>query len=337
MAAKKGKFNLTQLLGGASIQAGETAAVDAVQTQPARPALKVVPIKISDLQPSPDNFYSVGDVADLKAAIEMFGVVQPLAVKPLGGGKYEIISGHRRHRACCELVAEGKPEYEYVPCGIQGERDEIKERVLLIMTNSTARELTDYEKMKQAEELTKHLTALKKRDGLPGRVRDLVAEILNTSSTNIARAKAISNNLVPELAEEFKSGNLGVSAAYELSGLPEDRQREAAEVLREKGGLSISDVKEKKRETPPAAPPTIPPPYKPKEYPKTPPGFEEGQGCEPDAREGRDFADFSRAEKKEAAIALLNARRFAIFQPGADTRIFDFIIEALEDYAPVPL
>ena len=335
MATKKGNFSLTELLSNSSMQAVDSPAADAGRDESTRrPPLKVVPIKIADLIPSGDNFYSIEKIAELKASIEMFGVVQPLVVKPLTAGKYEIISGHRRHRACVELAAEGKREFEYIPCGIQGEvvRDPLKDRVLLIMTNSTIRELSDFEKMKQAEELTKHLTALKKRDKLTGRVRDLVAEILNTSTTNIARLNSISNNLAPELAAEFKTGRLGVSAAYELSGLSEDKQREAAAELQEKGGLSISDVKKKKQKA------VLPPDlqnrlHEPKEYPAAPPDFEEGQDGERTAPEARDFVDLSAAEKAEAAIAFLNSKRFTLFHPGDDTRVLDFIIDTLESIA----
>jgi ParB family chromosome partitioning protein len=349
---KMAKFNLNQLLSGTSLNAEAAAAAGAEREAPARPMLKVIPLNINDLQPSKDNFYSVEHIAELKTSIEMFGVLQNLTVKPLDGGKYEIISGHRRHRACVELVAEGKTEYEYVPCGLQTERDEIKERILLIMTNSTARELSDWEKMKQAEELQEHFTALKKRDNLPGRVRDLVAEALNTSTTQIARLKAISNNLAPELKEEFQAGRLGVSAAYELSGMPEDRQKEALADYQDKGGLSINDVRERKqdapperdqdrepdepeRETPPAAATVEPPAERPapREYPETPPDFEEGQEDEPAAPEVKDFADLHSADKAEAAIAFLSGKRYAIFAPGEDTRIFDYIIEILEYYA----
>lgn len=326
------KFNLNQLLSNASLQEQETAAG---QESPRRPPLKVVPLNIRDLIPSADNFYSVENISELKQSIEMFGVLQNLTVKPLEDGKYKIIAGHRRHKACAELVAEGKTEYEYIPCGIQTEPDEIKERILLIMTNSTARELSDWEKMKQAEELRKYFEILKKRDNLPGRVRDLVAEALNTSSTQIARMGAIEKNLTPELSEEFKEGRLGMSAAYELSGMSEDKQKEAFTDYQEKGGLSINDIREKKQtpERDSEAPPPPTPQFEPREYPTTPPDFEEGQAEEQDEPENQDFADMQAEEKAETAIMFLNRKRFNLFAPGEDTRIFDFIIETLEHYA----
>ena len=323
-----GKFNLNQLLNTASM-AGNSAA----QSEEARRLpLKVVSLNIRDLVPSKNNFYSVENIEELKTSIEIFGVLQNLTVKPLDNGKYEIISGHRRHKACTELVAEGKTEFEYVPCGIQSERDEIKEHILLIMTNSTARELTDWEKMKQAEELRKNFEILKKRENLPGRVRDLVAEALNTSSTQIARLSAIDNNLTPEFKEEFKEGRIGTSAAYELSGMSEKQQKQAYSDYKEKGGVSAKEVKEEERQTDQfkasmnaVAGAT--------EQAPTPVQLDECETSISVPPERCDFADLNKAEKATAAIEFLKGKRPSLFAPGEDMRIFDFIVEVLESHA----
>ena len=323
-----GKFNLNQLLNTASM-AGNSAA----QSEEARRLpLKVVSLNIRDLVPSKNNFYSVENIEELKTSIEIFGVLQNLTVKPLDNGKYEILSGHRRHKACTELVAEGKTEFEYVPCGIQSERDEIKEHILLIMTNSTARELTDWEKMKQAEELRKNFEILKKRENLPGRVRDLVAEALNTSSTQIARLSAIDNNLTPEFKEEFKEGRIGTSAAYELSGMSEKQQKQAYSDYKEKGGVSAKEVKEEERQTEQfkasmnaVAGAT--------EQAPTPVQLDECETSISVPPERCDFADLNKAEKATAAIEFLKGKRPSLFAPGEDMRIFDFIVEVLESHA----
>lgn len=323
-----GKFNLNQLLNTASMADSSAAKTEETSRRP----LKVVSLNIRDLVPSKNNFYSVENVEELKTSIEIFGVLQNLTVKPLDNSKYEIISGHRRHKACTELVAEGKTEFEYVPCGIQSEWDEIKEHILLIMTNSTARELTDWEKMKQAEELRKNFELLKKRENLPGRVRDLVAEALNTSSTQIARLSAIYNNLTPEFKEEFKEGRIGTSAAYELSGMSEKQQKQAFSDYKEKGGVSAKEVKKEKRQTEQfkASMKTI---AGATEQAPTPVQLDE---CEPSISvppERRDFADLSTAEKATAAIEFLKGKHSSLFAPGEDTQIFDFIVEVLESHA----
>jgi ParB family chromosome partitioning protein len=75
---------------------------------------------------------------------------------------------------------------------------------------------------------------------------------------------AIEKNLSPEFKEEFKGGGINMSTAYELSGLPEEKQKEAHREYQEKGGLSINDVKQKKaalqntRPAKPAKPPEQP-------------------------------------------------------------------------------
>lgn len=323
-----GKFNLNQLLNSASTNG----AADSEESR--RPPLKVIPIKLDKLTPSKNNFYTVDNVDELKTSIEIFGVLQNLTVKPIDNGMYEIISGHRRYKACKELVAEGKTEFEYVPCGIQSERDEIKENIILIMANSTTRELSDYEKMKQAEELRKNFEILKKRENLPGRVRDLVADALNTSPTQIGRLNAIENNLSPEFKEEFKDGKIGVSAAYELSGMSEEKQAAAFEEYKEKGGVSTNEVREQKRQEEPAPPPEPVEPAEtpePEYFPETPDDFTEG-GSEELQDYDSDFADLTEQEKAIAAIDFLESKRFVLFAPGEDTRIFDFIIETLGFY-----
>ena len=41
-------------------------------------------------------------------------------------------------------------------------------------------------------------------------MRDLIAAMLNESSTNVARMESINNNATPEVKEQLKSGNMGI-------------------------------------------------------------------------------------------------------------------------------
>lgn len=235
-----GKFNLNALLNSAS-----KAAIPEDQ-EPDRRLLKVIPLSIHNLVPSKDNFYSVDDIAELKDSIEMFGIKQNLLVKPLEDGRYRLISGHRRRLAAMALVNDGYSEYEYVPCAIEPSADELLERLLLITTNATIRQLSDWEKIEQVREMRALLEEYRKNNDLPGHTRDIIAQALSTSPTSIGRMEAIDRNLSPEFKEELKDGNLNISTAYELSGLPSEKQREALEEYKDKGGLSINDVKQKK-------------------------------------------------------------------------------------------
>ena len=60
-------------------------------------------------------------------------------------------------------------------------------------------------------------------------MRDLVAAMINESSTNVARMDAINNNATPEIKEQLKEGNLGITAAYAAAKLDGDEQKEIAE------------------------------------------------------------------------------------------------------------
>lgn len=231
----KQKFNLKDLLNEESANKSE---------------YRVVMLSVYDLEASDDNFYNTEDVEELKQSIELNGgVKQNLIVTNTKSGKYRIISGHRRHKASMELAKEGKTEYEKIPCIVEKDLDKDKEQLLLIMSNSTTRVLTDYEKTKQAELLKDILLSIKKKENIPGRTREIIAEILNTSPTNIARMESISKKLTPELKEEFKNEKIGITAAYELSKKPEDIQKEIHDKYKETGKIETIQQREEIDET----------------------------------------------------------------------------------------
>ncbi|EMJ5758560.1 ParB N-terminal domain-containing protein [Clostridioides difficile] len=206
-------------------------------------------ISVYDLVPSEDNFYSVEDIEDLKSSIEMFGIKQNLLVRENEDNKYTIIAGHRRRLAVLKLLEENKEneKFEMMPCMVE-KITGIRAKILLITTNSTARELTDFEKMKQAVEMRKLLEELRTEEDIKGKTRDLVAKMLNTSAGQIARLENISKKLMPNFKNEFEKENINVSTAYELSRLEEAEQQSLFEEYQGKGSLSIKDVTEKNKD-----------------------------------------------------------------------------------------
>ena len=257
MAEKKEKFNIASLLNTKSRGAAQAEEL----AQETGSAFDVVMLDVDDLIPCNDNFYSTDNIDELAAAIELSGCIeQNLVVKPEVHGKYEIIAGHRRRLAALKLVEEGKGEHRKVPCRIKKESDEIRDRLSLIFTNATARQLTDWEKVKQTEELKEVLTQYKKvlqeenkdkpkeeRERI-GRIREIVARMLNTSTTQVGRMEAISNNLSQEFKGELEKGNINISTAHELSRLDKEGQQKAYEQYEEKGELHIKDVKPEVKE-----------------------------------------------------------------------------------------
>lgn len=252
MAGAAKKFNLTELLNQRSKEAGEQ---QKTEQQQAAAGAEVVTSEegvsstadIYDLIPSKGNFYSVEDVQDLKQSIELLGVLQPLLVTDEEeDGKRRIIAGHRRRLAVMQLVDEGKERFRRVPILIKPKKNAILDRLALIMANRF-REKTDWERMTEALETEKLVLELKESMNIPGRTRDLLAEIIETSPAQVGRYKAIYNNIIPELMAEFKANRIVVSVIYEASGLPEDYQKQAAEIFRENEVLTLSDIKQLKK------------------------------------------------------------------------------------------
>ena len=65
--------------------------------------IRYIPLDLID--PDPDNFYSLDGLEELAGSIEMLGLQQPILVRPVQGGRYMVISGHRRREAL-RLIAE---------------------------------------------------------------------------------------------------------------------------------------------------------------------------------------------------------------------------------------
>lgn len=241
MAAGSKKFNLTELLS----QRSKEIAPQGQGQQDITPERAVI-ADIFALVPSEGNFYSVEDVQDLKQSIELLGVLQPLLVTEMNEGKWRIIAGHRRRLALMQLVEEGKERFRKVPVMVRPSKNEIIDRLALIMANRF-RIKTEWERMTESLETEKLVLELKEQMDIPGRTRDLLAEIISTSPAQLGRYKAIHNNLTTELMEEFKADKIGVSVIYEISGLEETWQQKALKMYKERGVLTLPDVREIKK------------------------------------------------------------------------------------------
>lgn len=198
-------------------------------------------IDVNLLVEHPDNFYDVSDVTELKQAIVMAGGVrQNLIVEPVDGGKYRIVSGHRRRKAVKELLDEHAGIPSTVPCEI--ETDPNVAQLLLITTNSSTRKLTAWERIEQYTQLESLYRYFKAQNKLPGRKREALAKLLQEGPTNVARLKVISDNKNPALVNMLKQDRIGISAAYELCKLPPDVQEEFCGQAKYK--VTLADVKE---------------------------------------------------------------------------------------------
>lgn len=203
-------------------------------------------IFIEDIVANPANskIYTTENIGRLAQSIELAGkVLQNLVVTDKNeDGKYMLISGHRRWMACQQLVSEGKEQFSVVHALIERVPDKRVEELLLIESNASSRNLTDAEKMRQAERTMQLCKELKEEQMLSGRVRDIAAQMLNMSASHIARLHAIHENLAEPLTERFENGSMSTSAAYEAQKLSEEEQHRLAEQTREKETVTMNDV-----------------------------------------------------------------------------------------------
>lgn len=220
MSAVAKKFNLAALV-------PEMEAVSNSDT----PRITMLPI--AELRPNGGNFYDTSNFEDLADSIELNGLLEPLCVfrRGQGTGSYVIFSGHRRYKALRLLYEKsGFAKWAEVPCIVYPDpHDANRETVMLIHANSTGRVLSNWEKAQQARRLKEALVAMREGGAeLPGRIRNLVAEEMQMSASKLARLEAIGNNLTEvRFAKAWREGRLNESVAYELSKLPEARQKEA--------------------------------------------------------------------------------------------------------------
>ena len=191
-------------------------------------AFKIEMIPLGKIKPSGKNIYRVDDIAELKASIELTGLQQNLLVRETGSGEYELVSGHRRLLAVAELRGEGRESFSHVPCKVVKTASDIEAEMQLIFANSTTRRLNDYELVTQAARLREILTELKESGySYTGKKRDIIAGFLDVSPSQVSKYESIAKNLSPEFRGELKHDRIGVTAAYELSKLPESEQGEA--------------------------------------------------------------------------------------------------------------
>lgn len=232
-------FNLTQLLNSNSTEVNKNEEEE-MQTL----NFNIKNIDIEHIVPAKENFYSVDDIDNIKQSIELLGIEQNLIVERIDRDNYKLVAGHRRYFASKALVEEGKEKFRILPCKVKtkSEDNALLNKLTMVMTNSTTRELSDWEKMKQSIEVEEIINSLKKENNIKGRTRDLLSEILNISSSQLGRYKAINNNLIDELKEEFKNNNINYSVAYKASQLTKEYQLKAFIKLQEEGSITTNDI-----------------------------------------------------------------------------------------------
>lgn len=184
-------------------------------------------ISIKNIYSSDLNFYPQKGIEQKAAEIQAVGLLSNLVVmhKPCDQGEYKLVSGERRWRALSLLVEQGYNEFEKVTCQIREPGNEHEEMIELILANSSRQKDTftlakeEQTLKRELEYMRDHDMKLNGYDLKEGRLRDVIADILNISKTKVAELEAISNRLIPVWKLQLEEDILSSSVAYRISKL----------------------------------------------------------------------------------------------------------------------
>ena len=200
---------------------------------------KIYDIPISEIDDFPDHPFKVRDDEDMENLIESIkerGVITPATVRKMPGGRYEMISGHRRKRACEKLGMET------LRCEVVDMNKE-EAAILMVESNFQRSEILPSEK---AFVYKMRLDAMNKLPGRPAkdnltpvvsdfekhRTSEELAEKVGESREQIRRYIRLTN-LVPELLDFVDEGKIKMRPAVELSYLDEEIQRDVVDRIDE--------------------------------------------------------------------------------------------------------
>lgn len=190
---------------------------------------KVVEIALSQLHPFQNHPFQVRDdqaMQETAESIREYGVLVPAIARPDPNGGYELIAGHRRHRAS-QLAGK-----ETMPVIIR-ELDDDAATIIMVDSNLQRETLLPSER---AFAYKMKLEAMKRQAGRPSKnsaqlgrnfdgkeSREILAEQVGQSRNQISRYIRLTE-LIPELLELVDERRIALNPAYELSFLKKEEQ-----------------------------------------------------------------------------------------------------------------
>ncbi len=212
---------------------------DLFETDESREDLKrerLMDIPIKEIHDFPNHPYQVKDdenMMELVESVKAYGLLQPVLVRQLGDGTYEMVSGHRRKRAF-EIAG-----IELIPARV---KELSRDEAILMMVDSNLQrdEILPSEKAfaykmrleamnRQGKRLD--LTCAPVEHKLQGvKSRDVLADAVGESREQIRRYIRLTE-LIPALLTLVDEKRIALRPAVELSYLPKEAQEWIAECI----------------------------------------------------------------------------------------------------------
>ncbi len=194
---------------------------------------RIYEIPIGEIDEFPNHPFKVTDDEDMLNLVESireYGIITPAIVRKKENGRYEIIAGHRRKRAC-EIAGIDTLRAEVV------EMDRNEATIHMVDSNLQRTKILPSEK---AFSYKMRLEAMKRQgertdltsDPLGPKLRsnEKLATEVNDSVSQVKRYIRLTE-LVPDLLEKVDQEQIALRPAVELSYLPEDLQETLCEII----------------------------------------------------------------------------------------------------------
>ena len=196
----------------------------------------VTAIPLSQIADFPDHPYQVRDddsMNELVESIKERGLIQPILVRPIENGRYEMVSGHRRKRAF-ELAGIDKITARVKELSrdeaILAMVDSNLQREVILPSEKAKAYKMRLEAMKRQGQRT-DLTSVPSAQKLSGKTsRELLGEQVGESQDQIRRYIRL-NNLIPQILDLVDEGKIAMRPAVEISFLPEEAQMNLHEAI----------------------------------------------------------------------------------------------------------
>lgn len=194
---------------------------------------RIYEVPLSEIDPFPEHPFKVKDDDDMMNLVESIknnGVLTPATVRKKEDGRYELLSGHRRKRAC-EIIGIDTLRCEIV------EMSKEEATIFMVESNFQRTRILPSEKAFAYKLRLEAMNHQGKRNDLTSdpvgprlRSNEELSREVADSATQIKRYIRLTE-LVPELLEMVDEGRISMRPAVELSYLPEDAQRDLVDCI----------------------------------------------------------------------------------------------------------
>lgn len=226
---------------------------DIFSTEASRQQEQIQRLALSKLHPFKDHPFRVLDddrMMETVESVKEYGVLVPIIARPMPDGGYEIVSGHRRKRAC-ELAGLNE-----IPAIVRDLDDD--EAVIIMVDSNLQRE--NILPSERAKAYQMKMEAMRRKAGRPSKensrqvvgnfeMADVIGKETGESGRQVQRFIRL-NNLEPPLIDKVDAGKLAFTPAVELSYLkPEEQQWLDTALENTQQTPSLSQAQRMKRES----------------------------------------------------------------------------------------